>query len=222
MIDLRFRGSLDDFRALFGAHFDAASLDELEAADEISIESPPLALVEPVPDPPESAPPESAPPEPAVLTGQEVVAAAEAIAAQQKAAHAARQRAAAWTFFVSFCFEWARGFADEEAEQPNRADMMTELGQGRWPIPVLTMAYDLGSLQRLIEKALLTDLERAKESFAHYQAVKGYPEAELASDSWLDYVDQLACTMVQVSHAGFPDLAGAYDYSAGWRRVEEM
>ena len=37
---------------------------------------------------------------------------------------------------------------------------------------------------------------------------------------WKDYVHAVAAHMVQVSHIGFPDLAGTLDYSTQWRRKE--
>jgi hypothetical protein len=76
--------------------------------------------------------------------------------------------------------------------------MMQELGQGRWPVPILVMAYEIGSLQRMVEKALVT--------------------SGAVADPDLDHIDEVAANMVQISHMGFPDLAGTYDYSTKWRR----
>jgi hypothetical protein len=38
------------------------------------------------------------------------------------------------------------------------------------------------------------------------------------ADPDLDHIDEVAANMVQISHMGFPDLAGTYDYSTKWRR----
>ncbi len=37
-------------------------------------------------------------------------------------------------------------------------------------------------------------------------------------DAYHEYIDEVAANMVQISHMGFPDLAGTYDYSTKWRR----
>jgi hypothetical protein len=105
-------------------------------------------------------------------------------------------RSKAWAAFVQMVKEWTHNFGQSDAVQPNRLALMQELGHGQFTIPVVIMAYEAKSLQRLIEKAL--------------------KEAGLNSD--LDYADQIACNMVQVSHMGFPDLAGTYDYSTSWKR----
>lgn len=106
----------------------------------------------------------------------------------------------AWAAFVEFCGQWATNFGEREKEQPDRLALMQELGHGRMTIPILVMAYEIKSLQRLVERAL-------------WDAAPGV-------DFDLNWVDQLACNMVQVSHMGFPDLAGTYDYSTSWRRNE--
>ena len=110
----------------------------------------------------------------------------------------------------------------EPVDQPDRLSMMQEIGQGRWPIPLLVMAYEENghrSLQRMVEAALVErqhDQRWAAKYIAEYAAD---PEsAEEHEEAWLDFVDRVAATMVQVSHMGFPDLAGTYDYSTRWRR----
>jgi hypothetical protein len=108
------------------------------------------------------------------------------------------QREDAWRKFQQFSQAWITGFKDPEAEQPDRLGMMQELGQGRWPVPILVMAYEIGSLQRMVEKALVT--------------------SGAVADPDLDHIDEVAANMVQISHMGFPDLAGTYDYSTKWRR----
>jgi hypothetical protein len=92
------------------------------------------------------------------------------------------------------------------APQPDRVAALTELGEGRYPRAVLVMAYEIRSLQRMVGKALL---EETMEPYL------GKPTQE----DYLDYIDQIAMNMVQVSHKAFPDLAGTYDYSSRWRRV---
>ena len=77
--------------------------------------------------------------------------------------------------------------------------MMQTLGQGRWPRPILIMAYEEKSLQRLVWKALKGDIP-------------------LGTEEERDWVDRVAATMVQISQMGFPDLQGTYDYSTQWRR----
>lgn len=107
-------------------------------------------------------------------------------------------RAEAWRAFVEFTVEWVQGFGDPTVAQPNRLELMEELGHGRLTIPILIMAYEIKSLQRMIEYAL------------------NHADEPRAAN--LDFVDQVACNMVQVCHMGFPDLAGTYDYSTSWRR----
>lgn len=106
-------------------------------------------------------------------------------------------RADAWAEWKQFCRAWVFNF-EVEGTQPNRTALMQALGSGRLVVPILVMAYEMGSLQRLVEKALL------EEGFS-------IPD--------LEYLDRVAGTMVQVSHAGFPDLAGTIDYTTRWRRI---
>lgn len=95
-------------------------------------------------------------------------------------------------------------------EQPNRQKALASLGSGPHTLPILVMAYEEGSLQGLVEKALRQLPDDGYEKWRPY-ADEGY-------ESWLDYVEQIANTMVQVSHVAFPDLAGTLDYSSKWRR----
>lgn len=115
------------------------------------------------------------------------------------------QRAAAWAHFVAMCKEWVVGFGDLNAVQPDRLELLRDLGTGAWPVPVLVMAYELGGLQLLVEKAF-TELWP--------DAATAYP----GRDAWLDYVEQVAGNMVQISHMAFPDIAGTYDHSSKWRK----
>lgn len=106
-------------------------------------------------------------------------------------------REKAWEVFKEFCVEWNRNFGVEGTPQPDRVKLMGDLGVGRHVRSVLLMAYEIGSLQRLVQKAL----------------------AESGTELDLDQIEQVTTNMVAVSHAGFPDLAGTYDYSTRWQRV---
>lgn len=127
-----------------------------------------------------------------------------------------------------FCVAWAENFGkttcevrvDEETgeertvevplPQPDRQGLMEQLGSGgRWPLSILVMGYEIGSLQRLVEQSLKT-----AGFYDQWQAETGGTESD-----WLDWINQLSATMVQLSHAGFPDLAGTYDYTTRWRRI---
>lgn len=106
-------------------------------------------------------------------------------------------RAEAWAAFKAFCKTWIEGFEVPGAPQPDRERLMKGLGYGRIPVPILVMAYELGSLQELVYRAL-------KE-----QGIE-------VSD--IDWLDRVAGTMVQISREGFPDIAGTIDYTQRWRR----
>jgi hypothetical protein len=112
----------------------------------------------------------------------------------------AEQRSEAWNAFKKFCEGWALNFEVEGAPQPDRVKLMFDLGSGRHPIAVLVMAYEIESLQSLVRRAL--------------------KEVGVAWADDLDKVDRMAANMIQVSHSGFADLAGTYDYTTRWRRKE--
>jgi hypothetical protein len=208
-MEITFKGSLPEFQAIFAHGFPLANvsntftpseLDELVAADQIKLETPPpLALVpqqeaavgagpadyeEGLPLMPEN--------DPSVLAGM-----------VNLPKLTPEQRQGAWTAFVSFCAQWVKGFEAEGVEQPDRLALMTKLGSGRWPIPVLVMAYEIKSFQRLVERALIEGAGLTIKD---------------STEAYLDYVDRVAGTMTQVSHMGFPDLANAMDWSRRWRR----
>ena len=115
---------------------------------------------------------------------------------------APERRAEAWATFKAFCHAWVQNFEEADGEQPDRRKLMEDLGSGQNVVAVLVMGYETESLQRLVEKALL-------ESGVEWG---GSPE------SWLNWVDRVAATMVQISHQGFPELAGTYDFTQRWRR----
>lgn len=101
--------------------------------------------------------------------------------------------------------------------QPDRLEALRELGSGRYPRPVLVIAYEIGSLQRMVEKALL---EAQPDAVIHSWdlGVLDAPNDDPRHVEWLDFIDHVAMNMVQVSHMAFPDLAGTYDYSTRWKR----
>lgn len=115
------------------------------------------------------------------------------------------QRADSESYFAEFCGKWVKGFGNYEDDQPDRLGMIQEMGNGKALVPVLIRAYEVGSLQRLIEQAL------NKHSAVHRMAFGADQE------KWLDWCDLIAANMVQISHMGAPDLAGTYDYSTKWR-----
>ncbi len=112
------------------------------------------------------------------------------------------KREAAWASFRAFCHAWVQGFGIADAEQPDRQKLMEELGSGQNVVAVLIMAYEIESLQRLVEKALF----------------EAGVEWDGSAASWVEWVDQVSATMVQISHQGFPELAGTYDFTQRWRR----
>lgn len=115
------------------------------------------------------------------------------------------KRRASFEAFCDFCAKWAQGFEKDEP-QPPRHRMMEALGSSQHTVPVLVMAYECLALQTLVEKALIASDDDWPTRFAN-------------RDAWLDYVDRVAATMVQVSHVGFAELAGTYDYTTRWRRT---
>ena len=104
-----------------------------------------------------------------------------------------------WTVFVS---AWVQNFEVQGADQPNRGDLMKDLGTGRHAIPILVMGYEAGSLQKMIVEV--------------YRQKLG-PSWEITSES-LDFIERVSGTMCQISHTGFPDLVGLHDYTLRWRR----
>jgi len=115
-------------------------------------------------------------------------------------------RAAAWENTKDFCTRWVVGFDAPGVDQPPRQQMMADLGQGAHARTFLLFAYAEESLQVLIGKAL-----------AEAGAAPSTDDVEIESQ-WWDWVDRVASQMVQVSHTGFPDLGGTYDYSQRWKR----
>lgn len=108
-------------------------------------------------------------------------------------------RLASWHKFVDTCAQWVVGFEIEGADQPDRQNLLKELGTGIYPVNVMRMALEIGSLQRLVQLALWVQ----SNSVCHD----------------LDYIQRVAGNMVQVSHLVFPDLEGMLDGSSRWRRT---
>jgi hypothetical protein len=116
-------------------------------------------------------------------------------------------REAAWEFWKKACTTWVYGFEIDGATQPDRLALIQEMGSGRWPVPILVMIHEIGSLQALVAKALI-----------EAGATPASMSTTVGDDEWLDYVGRVAANMVQVGHMGFSDLSGLMDYSLRWRR----
>lgn len=95
----------------------------------------------------------------------------------------------AWSIFKKGVLSWSEGFEDEEAEQPDRLEIMQEWSTVA--LPVLKMAYGRKSLQALVWDAFQ---EEGVEVDPHK-------------------ADRMAANMIQVCNVSFPDLAGTYDYT---------
>ena len=110
------------------------------------------------------------------------------------------RRQGAWVLFCEVLDCWLDGFFTEEQpskeKQQERVQKLMELGTGPGVLGILVMAYELRSLQALVRVAA---------------ARFGYNLSD-------DEVSLVAGTMIQVSHAGFPDLVGTYDLTEKWRR----
>ncbi len=116
-----------------------------------------------------------------------------------------RQRQEAWDAFCVFVKTWVIGFeiGDEHnpVPQPDRLSLTRELGSSIHTLGILVMAYEVGSLQYLVKTALNVLGE----------------ELSLMEPVDLDYVDRVAANMIQISHIGFPELVGTYNYGTKWR-----
>lgn len=193
-MEVRFKGTLQEFKALFGAApglqnyvFESSDGFNLPVEDEIS-EGPAASLWSTSGlDKPED--------EVQTSTVSEVLAKLPKITPEQSLGAA--------EVFKEFCIAWDKGFEDPETEQPDRQQMMIDLGQHRYAVAILVLAYRRESLQGVVLDALVTEV--VAEDFGDYE-------------EYLDYIDRLAGNMVQISHSGFPELAGTYDYTNRWRR----
>jgi hypothetical protein len=176
-----FEGSYAEFRAVFGSSGGGKSSEEAALAEPSS----PTPVAEP-------------------NTPHTVGASTLPVISQEK-------RDNAWAMFVDTCKQWVIGFEEKDVPQPDRLKLLQDIGSGPWPIPILVMAYEMGSLQRMVEKALTACGFEYTWRMSH-QSVAG------VDNDWLDYVNRVAATMIQICHMGFPDLAGTYDHSLQWRK----
>lgn len=114
------------------------------------------------------------------------------------------KRHATLVAWKNLCREWVEGFGVENAAQPDRLKLLREFGSSPYFVPLLIMAYEKGSLQQLISDALSEDGDVVP--------------SDGTTSSWLDFVQNVAGNMVQLSHMACPDLEGTYDYSSKWRK----
>jgi len=106
----------------------------------------------------------------------------------------------AWSCFAEFVRAWSVGFdcdVDEETgepaeEQPDRLQLLKNLGSGQWSVFVLRWC-------------------------AHYHSLQGAIAQVLGAED-LEVVDRVSANIAQVAHASFPDIGGFHDYSTTWRR----
>jgi hypothetical protein len=110
-------------------------------------------------------------------------------------------RSATWDHLAGLLGKWCQNFG-EEGEQPDRLEALRVTGTGRFALPILILAFELGSLQKVI----------------FYARHGADATASLWSDEEKEFCDRIAANMVQISHMVYPDLAGTYDYSTKWRR----
>ncbi len=97
---------------------------------------------------------------------------------------------------------WVEGFDTPEAEQPDRVKLIEKMGSSQWTVPFLVLCYEYGSLQKFCGTCLR---QNHREKFD-------------SEEAWWEWIDSVACNIVQVSVAGFPDVQGTYDYSTRWKR----
>lgn len=124
----------------------------------------------------------------------------------------------AWAVWVGFIALWMENFQcdlDDEGKpvlpQPGRLSALKELGKGRWPLHILKWVSTYGSLQAAVFAALEEINYPGGRSGDPDKTSKDYQAA-------LKLADDVSMTVVQVSHAAFPDLEGFYDHSTRWRR----
>ena len=106
------------------------------------------------------------------------------------------RKSAAKDAFADLACEWATGFGDPEACQPDRLQLLKDFGLSKHVYPFLVLACrDAKSLQAVVREVLDTDDDRA---------------------------EQIAANMAQIAHAGFPDLAITLNLTGRWRRPNEQ
>jgi hypothetical protein len=114
----------------------------------------------------------------------------------------------AWSTFREFLAAWMVGFSapvddkgDPTVEQPDRLQLLKDLGSGQWAIHILRWCAHYRSLQGAIFHALL-DLTLV----------------EVGEEKDVDLTDRVSANVTQVAHAAFPDIEGFHDYSTKWKR----
>ena len=116
----------------------------------------------------------------------------------------------AWHAFEALTLAWLQGFdspRDEEGnsteEQPDRLQLLKDVGSGRWALHIMRWCGHYGSLQGAVYAALTDNL----------------PDLGLPEDiDLIDLADRLSANIVQVAHAAFPDIVGFHDHSTKWKR----
>jgi len=110
-------------------------------------------------------------------------------------------------YFGDFLTAWLRGWEDPNVfDQPDRVRLMEDLGSCRYARPILILAFQRLSLQRLVLDALA--------------AVGWHPSVDSAEEV-LNFAERLSGNLVQLAApCGFPELVNTYDYTTRWRRTE--
>lgn len=124
------------------------------------------------------------------------------------------RRRRAWDKFKWAVAEWVKGFGVEGVPQPDRIALIYDLGTGQHTAPLLVMAYEMGSLQALVEAALIENVgdDKGSDWSKHPVAI------EKGLMGWIDYVESIAANMVQLSNTGFPDLTRVFSISGTWSK----
>jgi hypothetical protein len=91
----------------------------------------------------------------------------------------------------------------EPVPQPDRVELLRKMGTGRFPPALLQLARQAKGLQALVWRAL-TEI--------------GWPASAATRDQKIELAQAVAGSMVQISHAVFPDLQVVYDQteSCAW------
>jgi len=123
----------------------------------------------------------------------------------------------AWTSWVEFIEAWCDGFesplfksgkrkGQPRQAQPDRVQLMKDVGQGHLTAYVVRYIIECGSLQTAVLHAL------AESSDSRVAGGTDFEEEEV------DFAVRVSHSLVQVSHVGFPDLTELFDHSTRWRR----
>ena len=109
--------------------------------------------------------------------------------------------------FVQFIKDWCVGFEQTGQPQPNRVQMMKDLGQGRWTVPVLRWIKEYNTLQKAVLQAMFLLGE-----------IESDPSKNAPPDDKVELAARVSAHIVQIAHAGFQDVVDLFDYSTRWRR----